>query len=54
MSVVHLLGEPRIERDGELVPSPRGRKAWAVLAFVILGEIPGGSAPIARGRGARR
>ncbi len=38
--VVHLLGEPRIEVDGTPIPGPRGRKVWAVLAFVILSERP--------------
>ncbi len=38
--VVHLLGDPRIERDGELIAAPRGRKAWALLAYVILAERP--------------
>ena len=38
--VVHLLGEPRIERDGEPAPAPRGHKVWAVLAFLILRERP--------------
>ncbi len=41
MSVVlHLLGEPWIERDGDPVPPPRGRKAWALLAYLILAERP--------------
>lgn len=39
-TVVHLLGEPWVERDGEPVPSPRGRKVWAVLAFAVLSERP--------------
>lgn len=38
--VVHLLGEPRVERDGVVARSPRGRKVWAVLAFLILSERP--------------
>lgn len=38
--VVHLLGEPRIERNGESMSPPRGRKAWALLAYVILSERP--------------
>jgi DNA-binding SARP family transcriptional activator len=38
--VVHLLGRPEIERDGTVVLSPRGRKAWAVLAYVLLAERP--------------
>ncbi len=35
---IHLLGVPRIERDGAPVASPRGNKAWAVLAYLALGE----------------
>ena len=38
--VVRLLGDPRIERDGEIVNPPRGRKAWALLAYLILSERP--------------
>jgi DNA-binding SARP family transcriptional activator len=39
MSVVlHLLGEPRIERDGDMLPPPRGRKAWALIAYLVLAE----------------
>jgi DNA-binding SARP family transcriptional activator len=36
---VWLLGQPRIERDGQVVV-PRGRKSWAVLARVVLSERP--------------
>ncbi|MEA2314857.1 MAG: hypothetical protein QOI03_1549 [Solirubrobacteraceae bacterium] len=38
--VVHLLGRPEIERGGTVCASPRGRKAWAVLAYVVLAERP--------------
>jgi DNA-binding SARP family transcriptional activator len=37
---VRLLGRPAIERDGSPVPPPRGRKAWAVLAYLALAEQP--------------
>jgi DNA-binding SARP family transcriptional activator len=37
---VRLLGRPIIERDGALVPPPRGRKAWALLAYLVLSERP--------------
>ncbi len=37
---IHLLGPPRLERDGEVVPPPRGLKAWAVLAYLVLAERP--------------
>jgi DNA-binding SARP family transcriptional activator len=38
--VIRLLGPPGIERDGGVVAPPRGHKAWAVLAYVVLAERP--------------
>ena len=38
---IRLLGVPRIEHDGVPVDPPRGNKAWALLAYLILGD--GGS-----------
>ena len=38
--VIRLLGPPEIERDGVIVAPPRGHKAWAVLAYVVLAERP--------------
>jgi DNA-binding SARP family transcriptional activator len=38
--VIRLLGPSEIERDGVVVASPRGHKAWAVLAYVALSERP--------------
>jgi DNA-binding SARP family transcriptional activator len=38
--VVRLLGRPQLERDGVLLVPPRGRKSWAVLAYVALAELP--------------
>ena len=38
--VIRLLGPPEIERDGVVVAPPRGHKAWAVLAYVVLAERP--------------
>ena len=38
--VIRLLGPPEIERDGVVVGPPRGHKAWAVLAYVVLAERP--------------
>lgn len=35
---IHLLGPPRIERDGVPLPPPRGQKAWALLAYLLLCE----------------
>jgi DNA-binding SARP family transcriptional activator len=37
---IRLLGRPALERDGAPVRSPRGRKAWAVLAYLLLAERP--------------
>ena len=38
--MIRLLGPPEIERDGVAVAPPRGRKAWAVLAYLVLAERP--------------
>jgi DNA-binding SARP family transcriptional activator len=37
---VRLLGKPAIERDGVPVQAPRGRKAWALLLYLVLSERP--------------
>jgi DNA-binding SARP family transcriptional activator len=37
---IRLLGPPAIERAGERVRQPRGRKAWALLAYLLLAERP--------------
>jgi DNA-binding SARP family transcriptional activator len=37
---IRLLGSPRIERDGESVAGPRGNKAWALLAYLLLSPQP--------------
>jgi DNA-binding SARP family transcriptional activator len=37
---IRLLGAPSLEVDGGPARSPRGRKAWAVLAYVLLAERP--------------
>jgi DNA-binding SARP family transcriptional activator len=36
--VVRLLGSPEIERNGAIVDGPRGRKVWAVIAYLVLAE----------------
>jgi len=36
--VIRLLGRPEIERDGVIAAPPRGHKAWAVLAYLVLAE----------------
>ena len=41
MSVlIRLLGKPLIERDGVVAEPPRGRKTWALLAYLLLCERP--------------
>jgi len=37
---VNLLGRPRLERDGETLPGPRGHKSWALLARVLRSPDP--------------
>src|SRR4051794_11859263 len=37
---IRLLGRPAIDIDGQRVPSPRGRKAWALLGYLILADRP--------------
>src|SRR5437762_11281428 len=37
---IRLLGSPRIEQDGEPVAGPRGNKAWALLAYLLLSRHP--------------
>jgi DNA-binding SARP family transcriptional activator len=37
---IRLLGKPQIERDGVPVQAPRGRKTWALLAYLVLCERP--------------
>jgi hypothetical protein len=52
---IRLLGPPEIERDGEVAAPPRGHKAWAVLAYLVLAERPVGRARVAfSGRIGRR
>jgi DNA-binding SARP family transcriptional activator len=37
---IRLLGPPAIARDGVPAPPPRGRKAWALLAYLLLADRP--------------
>jgi DNA-binding SARP family transcriptional activator len=40
--LIRLLGPPHIERDGIRLPGPRGAKAWALFAYLVLRrEAPG-------------
>src|SRR5688572_11656666 len=32
---IHLLGTPRVTRGQHQRPAPRGRKAWALLAYIL-------------------
>ena len=32
---IYLLGKPRLERDGQAVPAPRGQKVWALLGYLL-------------------
>jgi DNA-binding SARP family transcriptional activator len=36
---IHLLGRPHLERDGEPAKSPRGHKAWGLLAYLVLSRV---------------
>lgn len=40
MGTIRLLGPPVIEDEGRPVRAPRGRKAWALLAYVLLADRP--------------
>src|SRR5512144_2997406 len=37
---IRLLGSPSIEHDGRPVAGPRGNKAWALLAYLLLSRRP--------------
>ncbi len=37
---IHLLGPPHVELDGIERPAPRGHKAWALLALLLLSDTP--------------
>lgn len=39
-TTIRLLGSPSIVCDGRAAPAPRGRKAWALLAYLLLCERP--------------
>jgi DNA-binding SARP family transcriptional activator len=40
MVTIRLLGPPVVERDGQPQRPPRGRKAWALLAYLVLAQRP--------------
>ena len=37
---IHLLGSPRLEREGQAVEAPRGHKAWGLLAYLVAARVP--------------
>lgn len=37
-TTIRLLGSPEIVRDGRAAPSPKGRKTWALLAYLLLSD----------------
>jgi DNA-binding SARP family transcriptional activator len=39
---IHLLGVPRVERDGRAVPAPRGHKVWGLLAYLLRSDAAAG------------
>src|SRR5215469_3815237 len=45
--VLHLLGQPHLERNGAAMPVLRGRKAWAILAYVLLTDAAVGRQQVA-------
>src|SRR5262245_25055315 len=47
MVTIRLLGPPMIERDGEPTRPPRGRKAWALLGYLLLADRPPSRAHLA-------
>ena len=40
MVTIRLLGKPTVDREGQPETSPRGRKAWALLAYLVLSDRP--------------
>jgi DNA-binding SARP family transcriptional activator len=40
MLTIRLVGPPAIERDSRPVAAPRGRKAWALLSYLLLADRP--------------
>ena len=36
---IHLLGAPRVERDGRVLAAPRGYKVWGLLAYLIRSDV---------------
>jgi DNA-binding SARP family transcriptional activator len=36
---IHMLGRPHLKRDGEPVATPRGHKAWGLVAYLLLSRV---------------
>lgn len=45
---IHLLGKPAVLLDGRPVATPRGRKVWALLAYLVSATRPTSRAQLAR------
>lgn len=45
---IHLLGKPAVLRDGRDVAPPRGRKVWALLAYLVSSNHPTSREQLAR------
>jgi DNA-binding SARP family transcriptional activator len=43
---IHLLGQPRVTRDGKAAPNPRGHKVWGLLAYLLRTDRPPSRAEI--------
>ncbi|GAA1578828.1 hypothetical protein GCM10009789_35620 [Kribbella sancticallisti] len=45
---IHLLGIPTVERDGQRVVPPKGRKVWGLLAYLLCCDHPAGRSQVAQ------
>lgn len=45
---IHLLGKPAVLQDGRPVAPPKGRKVWALLAFLVCSDRPTSREQLAR------
>ncbi|SFM83543.1 BTAD domain-containing putative transcriptional regulator [Variovorax sp. OV329] len=44
---IHLLGVPRVLRDGQVLAAPRGHKVWGLLAYLLRCPVPASRAELA-------
>jgi DNA-binding SARP family transcriptional activator len=42
LQAIHLLGKPRVDRGDGPAPPPRGKKVWALLAYLLLSRVAPG------------